>query len=192
MVDLPQYEVLRSAEVAASHADPDAWPVVAATPGADDAAFPPLPTSGWLDAGALYQWGEGVVIVRQSHGRTEHAPADVPALFMVYRPDAPGTLEWIAGEQVQVGTQRTYEGKTYKCQIAHVTQADWTPPATPALWRVVATEPEEPTTDTWAMGVAYKVGDVVTYEGREYQCRQAHTSIASWSPPAVPALWLPV
>jgi chitin-binding protein len=45
----------------------------------------------------------------------------------------------------------------------------------------------------WAPGTAYKVGDVVTYEGRKFTCRQAHTSIRSWEPSIFTlALWLPV
>jgi hypothetical protein len=106
-------------------------------------AFPALPDSGWLDAGALYQHGGGVVMVRQSHNRTKHDPADVPALFIVYRADSSDVLAWIAGEQVQVGTQRTYGGVTYTCLIAHVTQADWTPDATHTLWQPVV----EPTSE---------------------------------------------
>ncbi|MGH8888338.1 MAG: carbohydrate-binding protein, partial [Acidothermaceae bacterium] len=41
----------------------------------------------------------------------------------------------------------------------------------------------------WAPGVAYKIGDQVTYNGIEYTCRQAHTSQVGWEPPNVPALW---
>lgn len=41
----------------------------------------------------------------------------------------------------------------------------------------------------WATGVAYQVGDQVTYLGLTYQCAQAHTSQAAWTPAAVPALW---
>ena len=41
----------------------------------------------------------------------------------------------------------------------------------------------------WATGVAYKVGDTVTYQSKTYKCAQAHTSQASWTPDAVPALW---
>ena len=41
----------------------------------------------------------------------------------------------------------------------------------------------------WAAGVAYKVGDQVTYNGSTYQCLQAHTSQVGWEPPNVPALW---
>jgi chitodextrinase len=96
-------------------------------------------------------------------------------------------LAWVAGEQVIVGTRRTYEGVEYECLQSHVTQSDWTPPATPSLWAVVVAEPE-PSAE-WAVGVAYSVGDVVTYQGRAYQCRQAHTSISTWTPAAVQSLW---
>ena len=95
-------------------------------------------------------------------------------------------LAWVAGESVTVGTQRTYGGKTYKCLQAHVTQADWTPPSVPALWAEVVVVPPD---GAWAVGVAYKVGDRVTYQGKTYRCLQAHTSIATWHPDVVPALW---
>ncbi|KAB8140975.1 chitinase [Chloroflexia bacterium SDU3-3] len=36
---------------------------------------------------------------------------------------------------------------------------------------------------------AYAVGDVVSYQGSEYRCIQAHTSLSDWTPAAVPALW---
>ncbi|MDG4801050.1 lytic polysaccharide monooxygenase [Micromonospora sp. WMMD980] len=42
---------------------------------------------------------------------------------------------------------------------------------------------------TWTAGRAYQVGDPVTYAGLGYRCRQAHTAIAGWEPPNVPALW---
>lgn len=156
-------------------------------------AFPPLPPAGtWLEAGKPYQYGDGVVVVRQTHTRTEHEPSTVPALFLVWRADAGSTLEWVAGEQVQVGTLRTYGGATYRCLQAHATQADWVPPNVPALWAVVVEEPQEPTTDEWAVGVAYKVGDVVAYGGAEYECRQSHTAQVGWEPPKVLALWLPL
>ncbi len=37
--------------------------------------------------------------------------------------------------------------------------------------------------------VAYSVGQLVTYNGSEYKCLQAHTSQAAWDPADVPALW---
>jgi predicted carbohydrate-binding protein with CBM5 and CBM33 domain len=45
----------------------------------------------------------------------------------------------------------------------------------------------------WAPGVAYKTGDVVTYEGKKFKCRQGHSSIRSWEPSVYTlALWLPL
>ena len=58
-------------------------------------------------------------------------------------------------------------------------------PTTPAP----TTPPANPGSGTWASGTAYKVGDRVTYNGRSYQCRQAHTALTGWEPPNVAALW---
>ena len=59
------------------------------------------------------------------------------------------------------------------------------------LWLPVLGEPDEPGADAepWAAGVAYEVGDSVTYQGTAYTCLQAHTSQVGWEPDAVPALW---
>ncbi|MEU8272566.1 lytic polysaccharide monooxygenase [Sphaerisporangium sp. NPDC049002] len=42
---------------------------------------------------------------------------------------------------------------------------------------------------TWKAGTAYAVGAQVTYNGVLYRCIQAHTALAGWEPPNVPALW---
>jgi chitinase len=44
-------------------------------------------------------------------------------------------------------------------------------------------------TNAWAAGTAYKVLDLVTYNGKTYQCIQAHTALSVWTPDIVPALW---
>ncbi|MGP3932243.1 lytic polysaccharide monooxygenase [Nonomuraea sp. KM88] len=48
-----------------------------------------------------------------------------------------------------------------------------------------------PTTPSgiWKAGTAYTTGSTVTYNGATYRCVQAHTAIAGWEPPNVPALW---
>lgn len=98
--------------------------------------FPSLPAAGTpLKAGEIYSWNGGAVMVRQDHIRTEHDPDTVPALFIVHRLD--DGIDWIAGEQVYVGTRRTYNAALYEAIQAHVTQLDWTPPAAPALWKIV-------------------------------------------------------
>ncbi|GAA2688892.1 lytic polysaccharide monooxygenase [Actinoplanes palleronii] len=63
-----------------------------------------------------------------------------------------------------------------------------TPTPTPTVTASPTPTPTSGTT-TWAAGVAYKVGDKVTYAGRSYQCRQPHTALNGWEPPNVPALW---
>jgi chitinase len=40
-----------------------------------------------------------------------------------------------------------------------------------------------------ANSVSYSVGQLVTYNGSEYKCLQAHTSQPAWDPADVPALW---
>ncbi|MEO3931047.1 lytic polysaccharide monooxygenase [Micromonosporaceae bacterium B7E4] len=46
-----------------------------------------------------------------------------------------------------------------------------------------------PAGGTWRAGTGYQVGSQVTYGGATYRCLQAHTAIAGWEPPNVPALW---
>ena len=78
--------------------------------------YKPLPDTGvWLETGDMYGYGGGLVIVRQSHTRTSHAPADVPALFSVYRAGQTGDLAWVANERVETGQRRTHGGKTWSC-----------------------------------------------------------------------------
>jgi len=52
-------------------------------------------------------------------------------------PVAPPVGEWAPGQVVAVNDLRTYQGLTYRCQIAHTTQVGWHPPAVPALWILV-------------------------------------------------------
>lgn len=59
------------------------------------------------------------------------------------------------------------------------------------IWEDITDSPPSETNE-WAVGVSYVVDDEVTYEGTTYRCRQAHTSITGWHPPAVPALWLAI
>ncbi|HAH63460.1 MAG TPA: hypothetical protein DCL73_15345 [Treponema sp.] len=42
----------------------------------------------------------------------------------------------------------------------------------------------------WTIGTYYAVGDTCVYDGILYTCRIANTAIATWEPPAVPALWV--
>ena len=149
--------------------------------------FPDLPDSGWLEQNAIYNYNGTLVMVRQSHNRQSDYSVDNITLYIRYRPGASGVLDWIAGEKVEVGTHRLYNAIEYVCLQAHVTQSDWQPPAVPALWSIYT--PPPPPASAWSYPVAYKVNDLVTYNGSTYKCLQAHTSQAGWTPVAVPALW---
>ncbi|NLP28705.1 MAG: cellulose-binding protein, partial [Clostridia bacterium] len=41
----------------------------------------------------------------------------------------------------------------------------------------------------WKPNTAYRTGDIVSYDGKTYKCIQGHTSLSTWQPPIVPALW---
>lgn len=41
----------------------------------------------------------------------------------------------------------------------------------------------------WHVGVDYRAGQVVRYEGGLYRCVQAHASQADWTPEATASLW---
>ncbi|MFJ3496664.1 trypsin-like serine protease [Streptomyces sp. NPDC086091] len=52
-----------------------------------------------------------------------------------------------------------------------------------------AAPPPATTTDTWAAGRVYDVGDTVSYGGSSYVCLQNHQALTSGAPQAAPALW---
>ena len=46
---------------------------------------------------------------------------------------------------------------------------------------------------TWKAGETYKTGDVVTFNGARFRCRQGHTALPGWEPSQFTlALWLPL
>lgn len=60
---------------------------------------------------------------------------------------------------------------------------------------VIPVEPvdtRDPSVKEWEVGVNYKAGDTVKYQGKEYRCLQAHSAMQHWSPAAVQALWNPI
>jgi len=177
-------EALRSLE--------DAYTDLSVTPSTTpyaDITYPPLPDEGdRCEAGQIYDAGDRFVRCRQTHPRGINPVEDVPALFALYREG--GDLSWSdAGEVLEVGDVRTYDGDEWVVRQAHQSRSDRKPDVyTAGWWRLV------PVTDDggpaeWATQVDYSVGDRVTYQGTEYECLQAHTSQVGWQPPNVPALW---
>ena len=48
------------------------------------------------------------------------------------------------------------------------------------------------TVPAWASGTYYAAGALVSYNGKIYQCVQAHTALSNWTPDAVASLWTAV
>lgn len=73
---------------------------------------------------------------------------------------------WGGGKDYALGIRVQYNGKLFRCEQAHTSQADWTPPDTPALWTEVAKPGEIP---VWKQPTgaqdAYQTGDKVRYPG---------------------------
>lgn len=73
-----------------------------------------------------------------------------------------------------VGNLRTYgqgeDKRLYRCVQAHTSQADWTPPATPALWAATSDPGEE--WPAWSAPIgahdAYALGDKVSHDGQHW------------------------
>jgi predicted carbohydrate-binding protein with CBM5 and CBM33 domain len=69
------------------------------------------------------------------------------------------------------------------------TPTSTTPTATPTGSTSATTSPA---VAEWKTYTAYVVGQIVSYQGLQYKCRQSHTSLPGWEPPNVLALWLPI
>ena len=93
-----------------------------------------------------------------------------------------GVLVW--------GTEPAGSGPT-------ATPAPTNTPGAPTATRAPTNTPGAPTATPTAStippwsgnGVAYHVGDLVTYQGSIYRCITAHTSQPDWTPSAAPSLW---
>ncbi|MEG0297359.1 MAG: glycosyl hydrolase family 18 protein [Clostridium sp.] len=53
----------------------------------------------------------------------------------------------------------------------------------------IDTQTPDPSDKEWKSGATYKVGDVVTYKGKTYECTFAHTSHDGWLPNEAFTLW---
>ena len=154
------------------------------------------PLTGNVTAGKLYRHADHSLwlAIQNYSADTYPDPTAIPAL--VRRARRPGVAEPWVQPLDQFDAYKLldpFTGKPQRCLHGGkefetlVDNNVWTP-AHGLQWRDVAYV--APPTGAWSgASVAYKVGDKVTYSGKTYTCRQAHTSQAGWTPTAVPALW---
>lgn len=92
-------------------------------------------------------------------------------------------VPWQVGVLYRIGDEIVFNGFVYVVRQTHTSQADWTPPATYALWARI------PASDEWTPQVIYQTGEVVVFTGHRYKAVQGHQALDVWTPPSVPALW---
>jgi chitin-binding protein len=90
----------------------------------------------------------------------------------------------------------------YSCSDVIFGSAPTSPPPTTSSPSPTTSPTQSPTASptptatgtypAWAAWVSYTVGTRVSYMGRNYQCRQSHTSQPGWEPPNAAALWLAI
>lgn len=83
---------------------------------------------------------------------------EVPTLFPA----------WAAGKSYSTDDRIEYGGNLYRCVQAHTSQADWTPPATPALWVVVSLEEWPDWVQPTGAHDAYAAGAKVSHAGKHW------------------------
>lgn len=75
---------------------------------------------------------------------------------------------WSVGKSYATGDRLQYEGTLYKCVQGHTSQADWTPPVTPALWTAVSLDEYPAWVQPTGAHDAYGKGDKVTHNGKRW------------------------
>lgn len=94
------------------------------------------------------------MIIKAAESLADSDAYDVPELFPSWKP----------GLLYTVGLRLRYDGKLYRVEQEHTSQADWTPDVTPALYTEVA---EPGTIPVWRQPIgaqdSYMMGDKVYY-----------------------------
>ncbi|WP_373426164.1 carbohydrate-binding protein [Paenibacillus radicibacter] len=170
-------------------------------------------------AGSTYEYGSGIVdayaavqAANGGGGADTQAPSVLSNLTSTGKTNTSVSLSWSAStDNVGVTGYEVYQGNSLVVTVTSTsatvsgltpnTAYTFTVKAKDAAGNrsaasndVSVTTNNDTTTPNpntpWAPGVAYKVGDLVSYGGSTYQCLQAHTSLTGWEPANVPALWL--
>lgn len=75
---------------------------------------------------------------------------------------------WAADVEYSVDERIRYNDILYRCVQAHTSQADWTPPETPALWVIVSIEEWPQWVQPTGAHDAYPLGAKVTHNDNHW------------------------
>ena len=93
---------------------------------------------------------------------------------------------WRSGISVTTGERYKYNEVLYKVVQSHITQEDWTPDITPALFAPVSVDEWPEWVQPTGVQDAYMIGDKVTFEEKHYISLIDNNT---WSPTVYPAGW---
>ncbi|CAF1248336.1 unnamed protein product [Rotaria sp. Silwood1] len=114
---------------------------------------------------------------------------------------------WKINIQYYIGQRVIYEKNIYRCIKQHKSTGKNKPNSKNSFWQLETSSTFKTITTTtttttqssnenniseWKPYISYLVNNKVIYQGKKYRCRQAHTSLSDWIPPALPALWLEI
>lgn len=143
-----------------------------------ECTYPHTSHMGWLPGEAFTLWRE----------RTD----------LVNNPTAPTTTTTTTAAPTTTTTTTTAPTTTTTTTVAPTTTTTTTTVA-PTTTTTTTAAPTTTTTTTaaqggtvynaWASGVTYRLGDLVTYNGKVYDCTYAHTSHMGWLPGEAFTLW---
>ena len=116
----------------------------------------------------------------------ELTPEDTERVAIVAElPPIADGVKWRAGLNLAEGTIIEHESKNYQVLQGHISQAEWSPPVVPALFKAIASDYAEWTQPQGAHD-AYMKGDKVSYNGKKYESAIDYNV---YSPEAYPAGW---
>lgn len=106
-------------------------------------------------------------------------------------PDWAVNTAYTVGTMVVYGENEVGDPQLYRCVQAHTSQADWTPPDTPALWTAIGLAPDEVPIWSQPTGAhdAYNKGDRVHYPDADSSIYVSLIDGNIYSPEAYPAGW---
>jgi len=90
---------------------------------------------------------------------------------------------WTADTDYAAQVRVRFDGKLYRCEQSHTSQAGWEPPSTPALWAEIA---EPGTIPVWRQPTgaqdAYMAGDKVHYPDADGAVYVSTVDNNTWEP----------
>ena len=109
---------------------------------------------------------------------------EIVAIAAELPPIADG-VKWRVGLNLAEGTIVEHDGKNYQVLQGHISQAGWSPPVVPALFKAISADYAEWKQPQGAHD-AYMKGDKVTYKSKKYE---SLIDGNVWAPDAYPAGW---